>query len=54
MAACPSSDDACLCYRCPPRQALYFLSWPTLGSALILALMPSEKKMEEVSEQSGP
>ena len=26
----------------------YFLSWPTLGSAIILVMMPSEDKMRQV------
>ena len=30
-------------------QVAYFLSWPTLGSAIILVMMPSEDKMRQVS-----
>lgn len=29
-------------------QVAYFLSWPTLGSAIILVMMPSEDKMRQV------
>lgn len=30
-------------------QVAYFLSWPTLGSAVILVMTPSEDKMKKVS-----
>jgi hypothetical protein len=29
-------------------QVAYFLSWPTLGTAIILVMMPSEERMKEV------
>ena len=29
-------------------KALYFLSWPTLGSALLWTCMPSKERMEQV------
>ena len=31
-----------------PSQVAYFLSWPTLGSAIILTMMPSEDRMRQV------
>ena len=31
-----------------PPQVAYFLSWPTLGSAIILTMMPSEDRMRQV------
>lgn len=36
-----------VCLYCP--QVAYFMSWPTLGSAIILVMMPSEEKMKQVS-----
>ena len=29
-------------------QVAYFMSWPTLGSAIILVMTPSEEKMKQV------
>ena len=31
-------------------KALYFLSWPTLGSALLWTCMPSKERMEQVGQ----
>jgi hypothetical protein len=31
-------------------KALYFLSWPTLGSALLWTCMPSKERMEQVCQ----
>ena len=40
MAKYHSLDDV--------SQVAYFLSWPTLGSAIILVMMPNEDKMRQV------
>lgn len=36
-----------------PFKVAYFLSWPTLGSAIILTMMPSEDKMRQELQKSG-
>ncbi|BDA42067.1 hypothetical protein COCOBI_02-8680 [Coccomyxa sp. Obi] len=36
-----------------PFKVAYFLSWPTLGSAVILVMTPSEDKMKKALEKSG-
>ena len=45
------ASGATLAYRRKQTRlfkSLYFLSWPTLGSAFIWAVMPSQKEMEKV------
>ncbi|PRW32848.1 phenazine biosynthesis [Chlorella sorokiniana] len=34
-------------------KTLYFLSWPTLGSAVLWTLMPTDKQMEQELKASG-
>ncbi|KAK9909759.1 hypothetical protein WJX75_007058 [Coccomyxa subellipsoidea] len=36
-----------------PFKVAYFLSWPTLGSAVILVMTPSEEKMKQALAKTG-
>ncbi len=53
--ACPQTwlDVAVKAVRLDPAQVAYFLSWPVLGSAVILAWQPSPGEMSHMVKDSG-